>query len=119
VILWFTVAQVAVALACALWATGRGITRRTPDDFSVLSLALVELLLLAQVVVAIIAPAVGNHPTGDPLEYWMYLITALLIPIIAGVLAVVERSRWASIIVGIAAFGIAVMLWRMQVIWGA
>lgn len=114
---WFTIVQMVVAFGCALWSTGRGIARRPPDDVSVLSLALVEVLLVAQVIVAIIAPAAGNAPTGDALEYWMYLITALLIPLIAGLLALVERSRWISIIVGIAAFGIGVMVWRMQVIW--
>lgn len=92
-------------------------SERRPSDFTVGSLALVEVLLIVQVVVAIIAPLAGNPPTGDLLEYWVYLVAAVFLPI-AGVLwALLERSRWSTVILGVVGFALAIMLWRMQMIW--
>lgn len=116
-ILWFTVAQIAVALAAAVFCITAGLTGRRPSDFSVGALAAVEVLLIAQVVIAIVAPLAGNPPTGDLLEYWVYLVSAVLLPVGAVLWALMERSRWSTVILGVAAVAIAVMLWRMQVIW--
>ncbi|MFY9713736.1 MAG: hypothetical protein WAK00_09690 [Microbacterium sp.] len=116
-ILWFTVAQVAVAVAAGIFCIVAGLVGRRPSDFSVGALALVELLLVVQVVVAIIAPLAGNPPTGDLLEYWVYLVSAVLLPVGAVLWALMERSRWSTVILGVAGLAIAIMLWRMQVIW--
>ncbi|MCS0497989.1 hypothetical protein [Protaetiibacter mangrovi] len=116
-ILGFTVAQLVLACLVGLVCVIAGLAGRKPNDLTVLSVALVELLLLAQLVVAIVAPAVGNAPTGNPLEFWMYLVSALLIPPLAIVWALVERTRWSNVVLGAAAFAVAVMLWRMEQIW--
>lgn len=116
-ILWFTIAQVAVAVAAGVLCLVLGLAGRRPSDVSVGALALVELLLIAQVVVAIVAPFAGNPPTGDLLEYWMYLVSAVLLPIAAVGWALVERGRWSVVIMGVVGLSIAVMVWRMQVIW--
>lgn len=116
-ILWFTVVQIAVAVAAGLFCLVAGLMGRRPSDYTVGALALVEALLVAQVVVAIIAPLAGNPPTGDLLEYWVYLVSALLLPVGAVLWALMERSRWSTVILGVAAVAIAIMLWRMQVIW--
>ncbi|MBD3943908.1 hypothetical protein IF188_19635 [Microbacterium sp. NEAU-LLC] len=116
-ILWFTIAQVAVAVAAGLFCVVAGLAGRRPSDWTVGSLALVELLLIAQVVIAIIAPFAGNPPTGSLLEFWVYLVSAVLLPLAAVAWALLERSRWSTVIMGIAALSIAVMVWRMQVIW--
>ena len=39
-----------------------------------------------QLVVAIVAPAFGNTPTGSLLEFYIYLVSAVLLPPLAGVL---------------------------------
>lgn len=116
-ILWFTIAQVAVAVAAGVLCLVLGLAGRRPSDVSVGALALVELLLIAQVVVAIVAPFAGNPPTGDLLEYWMYLVSAVLLPVAAVAWALVERGRWSVVIMGVVGLSIAVMVWRMQVIW--
>ncbi len=116
-ILGFTLVQVAIACIVGLLAIGLGLAKRPPNDITVLSLVLVEVLLLAQVVVMIIAPSAGNPPTGNPLEVWMYLIAAVLIPPLAIFWALVERNRWSNVVLGAAALAIAVMLWRMETIW--
>lgn len=116
-ILWFTFVQVGVAVAAGLFCVVAGLAGRRPSDWTVGSLALVELLLLAQVVIAIVAPFAGNPPSGSLLEFWVYLVSAVLLPLGAVVWALLERSRWSTVIMGIAALSIAVMVWRMQVIW--
>ncbi|MCP2637338.1 hypothetical protein K0817_012300 [Microbacterium sp. HD4P20] len=116
-ILWFTIAQLFVAVAAGLFCVIAGLAGRRPSDWTVGALALVELLLIGQVVVAIIAPLVGNSPTGSLLEFWVYLVSAALLPLGAVAWALLERSRWSTVIMGIAALSIAVMVWRMQVIW--
>ncbi|WP_261164756.1 hypothetical protein [Microbacterium sp. Marseille-Q6965] len=116
-ILWFTVVQVIAAVGAGLLCLVLGLAGRRPSDVSVGALAIVELLLIAQVVVAIIAPLAGNPPTGDLLEFWMYLVSAVLLPLAAVGWALVERGRWSVVVMGVVGLSIAVMVWRMQVIW--
>ncbi|MGZ0069336.1 hypothetical protein [Microbacterium sp. Yaish 1] len=113
----FTIVQVAVAVAAGLLCIVLGLANRRPSDLSVGSLALVEVLLIAQIVVAIVAPLAGNAPSGSVLEFWVYLVSAVLLPPAAVFWALVERSRWSTVILGVAALSVAIMVWRMQVIW--
>ena len=73
-ILWFTYVQVGVAVLGGLLCVILGLAGRRPSDYTVGALALLELLLVAQVVIAIVAPFVGNLPTGSVLEFWVYLV---------------------------------------------
>lgn len=116
-ILWFTIAQIVVAVVAGVLATALGLARRPPSDVSLGGAALVGVLLLAQVVLAIVGPAVGNAPSGNPYEFWAYLVSAVIIPPVAILWALIERSRWATVVVGIACLSIAIMLYRMEIIW--
>ncbi|AYF98867.1 hypothetical protein [Protaetiibacter intestinalis] len=116
-IIGFTIVQGVYAALVGLVCVVLGLAGRKPNDLTVLSVAAIELLLVAQAVVAIVAPFAGNTPTGNPLEFWMYLISALIIPPLAIVWSLVERTRWSNVVLGAAAFAIAVMLWRMEQIW--
>nr|WP_274637533.1 hypothetical protein [Microbacterium bovistercoris] len=116
-ILWFTLVAVAVAAVGGLLCVVLGLAGRRPSDLSVGALALLELLLIAQVVIAIVAPLAGNPPSGSLLEFWVYLVSAVLLPPAGVAWALVERSRWSTVIMGIAALAVAVMVWRMHVIW--
>jgi len=117
VIEWFTWIQVGVGLAVGLIAIGMTLARKGPNDVTVLGLVLVEVLLLAQLVLAIVGPLTGNPILGSALELWMYLVTALLIPPAAVIWALIEKTRWSNLIIAVAAFGIAVMAFRMHTIW--
>lgn len=116
-ILWFTILQVVAATAGGLLCIVLGLAGRRPSDLSVGALALVELLLIAQVVLAIVAPFAGNPPTGSLLEFWTYLVSAALLPAAGVVWALLERSRWSTVVLGVVGLSIAVMVWRMQTIW--
>ena len=115
--LWFTLVQVGMAVLAGLVAITAGLVGRRPGDVTVGSLALIELLLIVQIVVALIAPFAGNPPTGSLLEFWTYLVSAALVPVAGAAWALLERSRWSTVVMGVAALAVAVMVWRMHQIW--
>lgn len=116
-ILWFTIVQIVVACASGMFCLVAGFAGRRPSDWTVGSLLVVEVLLIVQVIVAIIAPFAGNPPTGDLLEYWVYLVAAVLLPAGGILWALLDRSRWSTVVLGVVGLSLAIMMWRMQSIW--
>ncbi|MBP1327073.1 putative neutral ceramidase superfamily lipid hydrolase [Leucobacter exalbidus] len=117
-ITWFAVTIIAVAIIGAVTcviAAARGLG---PNDYTMGATLIVGLLLVAQIVVSIVAPMTGNTAVGDPLEFWMYLIVATLLPFGAGFWALVDRTKWANIVLAVVHLSAAVMTYRMFVIWG-
>ena len=114
---WFTWLQLGVAVAAGLLCIAMGLAGRVPGDLTIGALALVEVLLLVQVVVAFIAPALGNEPTGSVLEFGTYLVGALILPPAAAFWALLERNRWSTVVLGVAALSVGVMVYRMFQIW--
>jgi hypothetical protein len=117
VIDWFVWAQLVVAVPAGLLCLVLGLAGRRPADLTMGLTLLVEVLLIAQIVIAVVAPAFGNSATGNPLEFWVYLVTAALLPPLAVVWGLVDRTRWSTVILGVASLAVAVMLWRMHQIW--
>jgi hypothetical protein len=117
VIEWYTVLEVSIAAAAGVLCVILGLFGTKPGDLSMGAVALVELLLLGQLGVAIVSPLVGNSPTGSILEFYIYLIIALVIPVLTGFWALVERDRWGTVVLGVACLAIAVMVVRMNIIW--
>lgn len=114
---WFTWVQVGIASLAALLGFGYAIKKSGPNDYTLGLSLVVGVLLVVQVVISIVAPFVGNEPTGDLLEYWMYLITAVLMVPAAMIWALVERSSISNMILGVVGVSIAVMVARMHQIW--
>ena len=114
---WFTWVQLGVAVAagcsasCSASPGGCRATSRSARSRSS------RLLLVVQLVVAIVAPAFGNEPTGSVLEFYTYLVGALLLPPAAAFWALLERNRWSTVILGVAALAVGVMVYRMLQIW--
>jgi len=114
---WLTGLQLAVAISAGLLCVILGLAGRKPTDLTMGATALVEVLLLVQFVAAIVAPLLGNTATGSVLEFYTYLVSAILLPVAAGFWALVERGRWSTVILGVACLAVAVMLYRMMQIW--
>ncbi|WP_423917616.1 hypothetical protein ACPEEZ_08815 [Frigoribacterium sp. 2-23] len=114
---WFTWVQVVVATVAGLVCLVAGLAKRLPNDITVGASAVVLLLLVVQLVVAIVAPFVGNEPTGSIVEFYIYLVSAMLLPPLATVWALVDRTRWSNLVLAAAAFAVAVMVYRMLQIW--
>jgi hypothetical protein len=118
VIEWLTTVQLVVAVIAGLLCVILGLIGRPPSDLSLGAALLVEAMLVIHCVVSLVAPLSGNLPTGSGLEYWVYLITAVLIPPLAVLWALLERrSRWSTAVIGVACLAVAVMVWRMHEIW--
>jgi hypothetical protein len=61
--------------------------------------------------------ASGNTAKGDVIEFYGYLLTALLVADGAGLWSLAERSKFSTIILGSANLTVAIMLYRMWQIW--
>lgn len=114
---WFMFLQLGVAVVAGLFCIVMGFAGRQPNDVTLGATALLFVLLLVQVVVSLIAPAVGNLASGSLLEFWTYLVSAVLLPPLAAFWALVERNRWSNVILGAVCLAVAVMLYRMNEIW--
>lgn len=117
-ILWYGIATIAVSLIAAVVCIIEAARKREPNDFTMGATLVVAILLLVQIVTSIIAPLAGNPPTGDLLEFWMYLIVAFILPLGAGFWALIDRTRAANLVLAVVALAVAVMSYRMLVIWG-
>jgi hypothetical protein len=98
---WLTLASVTCASVAGVMAIVSGIRGNPPRDLTVLgTLSLV-----------------GNPVAGDAAEFWFYLITALAMSLGVTLWALVDRTRFATIGMGIVSLSIAVMIVRMSIIW--
>jgi hypothetical protein len=94
-----------------------GLVGRPPSGFTVSLAAVSEITLLIQLVIGIVLVIQGQQAKQDTLEFFAYLITALLLPVGAVFWALLERSKWSTVVLGVSALAIAVMLVRMHQIW--
>lgn len=115
---WLYTAQLWIALAIGVITLALGLVGRVPSDWTVGGQAVVELGLLVQLVVSIVLVVQGKHAVNDTAEFFAYLITALIIPLGAVFWALIDRkSKWSTVVLGVSALTIAVMLVRMHQIW--
>jgi vacuolar-type H+-ATPase subunit I/STV1 len=115
---WFYLTQLAAATLIGALLVSMGLlAKRKPSGFSVGATALVELLLLVQLVLSIALVVSGASAKQDTVEFLAYLIVALMIPIGAAFWALIERTRWSTVVLGVAGLTVAVMLVRMNQIW--
>ncbi|MGJ0204983.1 hypothetical protein [Leucobacter sp. gxy201] len=117
-IAWFAAVVIVVGVAAAVLCLVMALRKQPPNDYTLGATLVGALLLLVQIVISIAAPFAGNEPAGDPLEFWMYLIVAFLLPVAAVFWALIDRSRWANLVLVVVNLSVAVMTYRMLVIWG-
>ncbi|MGV8884063.1 MAG: hypothetical protein ACOH1T_00550 [Microbacteriaceae bacterium] len=116
-ITWFMWAQFGIASLAGLLAIVLGFAGKKPNDITMGLTALVGVLLIVQLVVALLSPLFGNAPSGSLLEFYTYLVSALLIPPFAITYGLVDRSRWSTVVLGVACLAVVVMVYRMHQIW--
>ena len=105
---------VAVALA-ALGGLSTALRRRIGSAHLVTA-GVLELLLLAQLALAVVAVAGGRRP-AELATFTAYLVSVVLLPVAGLLWARTEPTRWAGTVVGVAALAVAVMLWRLLDLW--
>ncbi|MGV8978744.1 MAG: hypothetical protein ACOH17_11920 [Cellulomonas sp.] len=108
---------VALSLALAAWALWFVIRDRAVILRQLWGGAVVEAVLVAQAVAAIVLVARG---TGSPDRalFGGYILVQLLILPFAALWAFAERTRWSSVLLLIAAVTTAFLEYRLLQIWG-
>jgi hypothetical protein len=117
VIDWLFWVEFWLVLAIGAWLLVLGAVSRPPSGLSVTLVASVELVLLVQLAVSIVLVAGGQTAATDIFEFFGYLIVALLVPLAGFVWAILDRTRWSTIVLAASALVVWVMLIRMQQLW--
>jgi hypothetical protein len=86
------------------------------DRWHLVGLAVVELGVLVQAVLAVVALVGGDRP-AELLTFIGYLVvTTLFLPAAVG-LSLLERTRWGSVIAGAGSIVVAVLMLRLLQTW--
>lgn len=109
-----TVATCGGALLVMLAALGYAWRDRLIDDPLLIAVALVELAVIVQAVIALVR--IGSLET-EKATFAAYALTLPFVPPFAAWLAIKEKSRWAMASIAIGAGSVAIMTYRMHQIW--
>lgn len=80
--------------------------------------AVVEGLLVLQVITSSVALISSPRPNLETWEFWGYIITILIILPAAGLWAFAERTKWSSVVLAVAAFTVIFLQFRLIQLWG-
>lgn len=112
----FSVAVAVGALVVAAWSFVLAARGREPRRPLLAGLAVVEALLVAQLVIGVVLLIAGQRP-GSVATYLAYLVGALVIIPAGTVWALAERSRSSTVILGITCVAVSVMVLRLYQVW--
>lgn len=111
-------AVAAAALLLAGWSGWFAVRDRAVVLRQLWGAAVVEGLMLLQAVVAGVRQATGAEP-AEPLVFWGYVVTQLVLLPAAALWAFAERSRWSSVVLVVAAVAVAFLQLRLNQTWGS
>ena len=80
-------------------------------------IAIVQFGLVVQLISSIVMVVGGARAKGDTIEFFAYILVALIVPLGAAFWALIERTRWSTFVLGVGALTAAIMLVRMHQIW--
>lgn len=110
------VVVIALALALGAWAGVRALRDQPVILRQLVAGGVVEAALVVQAVVAAIA-VLGGHDLAEAATFWGYLVFAMFVLPGAAVWALVERTRWSSVVLVVGCVTLAVMEVRMVQVW--
>jgi hypothetical protein len=111
-----SVAVMVASLLVGVWCFVSAARERWLGAGQVVALIAVELVLLAQAV-ASTARIIGGERPEQFGTFLGYLVTSIVVLPLAGVLAFLERTRWGSVIAGVAGLVVAVLTLRLRQVW--
>lgn len=107
------------ALAWALWCLVSAAFGQAPTVRHRLGLVVLEVAAVLQALVAVVLLVVqGGRGGAGVAEVVGYLIASVVVLPIGAALAHGERTRYGSVVLGIAGFTIAVLVLRTGQVWG-
>lgn len=105
------------SLVLAGWAAVETARARRVSGAQLLFAAVLELLLLLQAGAALFRlPAAGS--SVDTITFVGYLLTTVLLLPVGALWAIGERSRWGNGVLALSGAVVAVLVLRLQQIWG-
>ncbi|MFP5347125.1 MAG: hypothetical protein ACLGIA_08860 [Actinomycetes bacterium] len=107
----------AASLALAVWSLLGAVLNRRPSGPQLVGLAVVEVGLLVQAVVGVVALVRGGHHTSGVVFAGYLLASVLLLPI-GTAWGIADRSRWGNGVLAIACAAVAVVVLRLLQVWG-
>lgn len=110
------IAVIVGSLLLAAWSLLTSARNRPPDLTHIVGAVVVELLVLTEAVAAIARIIDGARP-AEPATFWGYLIASVLLLPAGVALALLERSRYGVVILGVAALVLPVLILRLQQVW--
>ncbi|ROO88174.1 hypothetical protein EDD29_5836 [Actinocorallia herbida] len=113
---WLAGALIAVTLAVAVWFLLLSRADKMIQAVHLLVMAVLEVGLLAQVVVAAVR-LTGGHEPAEQATFIGYLIGSLVVLPVGAFLAVGERSKWGTVAAAVACLTVPVVILRMQELW--
>ena len=108
----------AAAMVVAGWAGWFVVRDRAVVLRQLVGAAVVEALLLVEVLVAVARAVAGSAP-ADPPTFWGYAVTTLVVLPLAALWGFAERTRWSSVVLLLASLTVAFLQLRMLQVWGA
>jgi hypothetical protein len=114
----------ALALAAAVWSAVLAVANKPIELRAWHGLwlygvvILLEIGLLVQLVVGIVKLATDDRDI-ETATFLGYLITLILVPPIAAVWALMERSRWGPVVMVVGCLTVAVLIVRVRQVWEA
>lgn len=112
----FAIAIAACSLLVAVWSFGLAAVDREPPKSLLAGLAVVEVLLVAQLAIGVVFLIGGERP-GSIATYLAYLIGCLIVLPVGAMWALAERSRSSTAVLGITCLAIPVMVLRLNEVW--
>ena len=113
-----TITVSVTALLLAAWCGFATYRDQPTKDWHFIGMAVVTLLVLAQLVVCIVQLARGEKPHDSTAIFIAYLLGATAAVPAAGFLSLSERTRWGSATVTAGSVVLAVLEVRLFDIWG-
>ncbi|APU39499.1 MULTISPECIES: hypothetical protein [unclassified Streptomyces] len=113
-----TVAIGVAALALAAWCGFAALRDQPTKDWHFIGMAVVTVLVLAQLVIGLVQLARGEKPDEGSVIFVAYLFGAFAAVPAAGLLSLTERTKWGSVTVAAGAVVLAVLEVRLYDIWG-
>ncbi|MCD0449501.1 hypothetical protein LO762_09895 [Actinocorallia sp. API 0066] len=113
---WLAGTLMAVSLAVAVWFLLLSRWDKSIQAVHLLAMAIVELGLVGQAVVATVQLA-GGHDPAERATFIGYLAASLILLPIGAFLAVGERSKWGTVAAAVTSLAVPVMILRMLELW--
>jgi hypothetical protein len=115
---FLVVAITVVAVLLTLLGLASTLARRRIGLVHLVVAGVLEVLLLVQAVLAVVALAGGDTPP-ETATFAGYLAGVVLVPVAGSLWARTERTRWAGTVMAVAGAVVAVMVWRLLQLWEA